>query len=73
MYTAGTRDYLCPVSTRALRTVSDYTESPDAPAPLEFLELVNELMEEHNLNFPENCEDTVLLYTNVVTLIELGM
>lgn len=41
---------------------------PDVPASFEFLEMVQELMEQHNLSIAQNCEEALLLYVDLVSL-----
>ena len=50
-----------------------YATTPDPPAPLEFLEMAQELMDYHNLNFPRNVEDAIKLYIELVAHIEAEM
>ena len=47
-----------------------YAEQLDAPASLSFLQIVNELMIEHALQFPGTVQDAMCLYAELVVLIE---
>ena len=46
-----------------------YAKEKPAPAPLEFLELVEILMEEENLHMPDNCYEALSLYMDLINLI----
>ena len=48
----------------------DYAEEPDPPASLEFLQAVNELMVHRGLLFPDSIRDAMLLYAELVSLLD---
>ncbi len=47
-----------------------YADSPDPPASLEFLLLVDALMTEHNLQFPQNVGEALDLYIDLINYLE---
>ena len=47
-----------------------YTEVPDPPVSLEFLQMVSDLMAQNNVEFPCTVKDAVELYVTLVELIE---
>ena len=67
---AGTRDYLCEVRGTDLSIAECYGDSPDPPASLEFLELVQILMQENNLLFPQTVKDAVDFYVQMIQYLE---
>jgi len=66
----GAVNCLCPANSRDLITSEEYSEEPDPPGSLPFLEAANELMIEHELQFPESIEDAVSVYAELVVLME---
>ena len=48
-------------NTHDLQISKRYAEEPDAPASLLFLQIVNELMIEHALQFPGTVQDAMCL------------
>jgi len=56
----GTTNCVCAVDHRDLAAAKHYTEIPDPPATLEFLEMVDTLMSEHALRFPSNVKEIKL-------------
>lgn len=69
----GTVNYLCPLRYTDLQVVNVFTEEPDPPASLLFLEAVNEIMTAHGLQFPVTIEEAVCLYCELVAFIEAKM
>ena len=67
---AGYRNCICPTNLRDLGAVQSYTEEPDPPASLEFLEAAHTLMTANNIIFPENIADAINVYISLVSLIE---
>ena len=57
----GAVNCLCPANSRDLIISEEYSEEPDPPGSLLFLEAANELMIEHELQFPESIEDAVYI------------
>ncbi len=53
-----------------MRVVNEFAEQPDTPCSLEFLELAQELMQDNNLTFPQNCKEALALYVDLVELIQ---
>ena len=56
---------------RDLTVAEQYTEEPDPPASLQFLEMVKELMNQNNLTFPKSVNEAVDLYVTLTTMIEM--
>ena len=59
-----TVNYLSPVSTRDLQVSDTYSEEPDHPASLTFLEAANAYIIEHNLVFPNSVQDAIYSMLN---------
>ncbi len=54
-----------------MRIAKQYADSPDPPASLEFLLLVDALMTEHNnLQFPQNMGEAQDLYIDLINYLE---
>ncbi len=70
LLTAGTQDFLCGVRAADVTSAKQYADIPDPPASLEFLELVQMLMEEHNVQFPRTVGDAMEFYVQMVQFIE---
>lgn len=69
----GTVSYLCGENRQDLHAAQQYAEVPDPPGSLAFLQMVNELMTEHSLHFPQTTEDAICLYAELVVLVEAEM
>ena len=69
----GTINYMSPVSTRDFQVSDTYSEEPDPPASLAFLEAANAYIIEHNLQFPNSVQDAILLYVELVAFFESNM
>ena len=72
-YTLGTQDYICATTARDLAVAEQYTEEPDPPASLEFLEMVKALMTQNALTFPTSVNEAIDLYVTLTTTIEMYM
>ena len=64
---------MSPVSTPDLQVSDMYSEEPDPPASLTFLETANAYIIEHNLQFPNSVQDAILLYVELVAFFESNM
>lgn len=62
--------YLCATNRQDLHATQRYEEVPDPPGSLPFLQMVNELMTEHQFHFPHTIEEAMCLYAELVVLIE---
>ena len=67
MFYTGVQDYLSPIDARDIAVVETYTEPP---APLEFLEVAEKVMEENSLEIPTNVEQAIDLYILLTSTIE---
>lgn len=63
-------DYMCQVNSRDITTGMDYTEEPDPPCSLEFLEMDHDMMNVHHFSFPDTISTALDLYVNVTTMLE---
>ena len=68
--TAGTRDYLCTVENRDILVAEEYTEEPDPPGSLEFLEVAQTIMDQEQLEMPSTVQEALNLYVVLTTTIE---
>ena len=59
----GTQNYL-------LTVCKEYSEAPDPPGTVEFLEMAQCLMSTHNLTFPKKTEEAVNLYVTMTTILD---
>ena len=64
------QNYLCGVSAPDLVTCEDYTESPDPPGTVEFLEMAKLLLSAHHLNFPKTLPEAINVYVTMTTVLE---
>ena len=64
LYT-GAEDYLQPFHSDDLQYASSHTAIPDPPVSLEFLEAVEIIMRENNLEFPVTVEDAFMFYLSI--------
>ena len=67
---AGTKDYSFPVDSRDVTVVMEYTEEPDPPGSLEFLELVSQIMNQYNLHMPSTVQEALDTFVVLTTVIE---
>ncbi len=67
---AGTHNYKCDVSPQEVQYIQQFTSSPHPPAPLEFLELAQEIMNEQSLTMPNNALQALDLYIELSTTIK---
>ena len=63
----GTKDYSYPVDPRDTSVAKEYTEEPDPPGSLEFLELALEIMTQHHLF---TVQEALELYVSLTTIIQ---
>ena len=56
---------------RSVSDIRSYSEEPDPPASLAFLEAANAYIIEHNLQFPNSVQDAILLYVELVAFLNL--
>lgn len=49
---------------------SDYSEQPDPPGSIEFLEMARDVMQAHNLSFPVSMDAAVEVYITLTTVLE---
>ena len=66
----GARDHLCVVDSGDLDYIEQYTTSPDPPAPVEFLELAEVIMEEENLHMPHTVGEALNLYIELLNVVD---
>ncbi len=66
----GTQEFLCGVRAADVTCAKQYADIPDPPDSLEFLELVQMLMEEHNVQFTRTVGDAMEFYVQMVQFIE---
>ena len=67
---SGSQNYLCDVSTSSIIECSRYSEEPDPPGSIEFLEMAQELMTLHNLIFPRSIQEAIDVYVTMTTVLE---
>ena len=60
---------MCTCDIRDIAFCKQYAKDKPAPVPLEFLDLVEILMEDENLHMPDNCYKALSLYMDLVQLI----
>ena len=53
-----------------LTACSEYSEPPDPPGSLEFLEMAKDLMHMHNLPFPTSVQEAIDLYVTMTAILE---
>ena len=66
---AGTKDYSYPLDPRDVCVVMAYTEEPDPPGSLEFLELASHVMHEHDLSMPNTVQEALEVFAVLTTII----
>ena len=66
----GSKDYSHVVNSRDMSTVKEYTEEPDPPACLEFLELALQIMDQHNLSMPNTVQQALDIYVTLTSIIQ---
>ena len=59
-----------PVDPRDTSVAKEYTEEPDPPGSLEFLELALEIMTQHHLFMPNTVQEALELYVSLTTIIQ---
>ena len=72
-FAAGVDDYLCVVNSRDIISAMEHVEEPDPPCSLEFLEMARDLMNAHNLSFPDTTSTALDLYIKMTTLLDNSM
>ena len=72
-YVTGAEDYLQPFNANDLQYASSYTISPGPPVSLEFLNAVEILMRENNLEFPQTIDAAFTFYLTLVDLFHAIM
>ena len=53
-----------------MSVAKEYTEEPDPPGSLEFLELALEIMTQHHLFMPNTVQEALELYVSLTTIIQ---
>ena len=68
----GAKDYLCEVDIRDTGVCWEYTEDPDPPASLEYLEAVKQFMENsgQSLALPHTIFAALDLYVDLITYFD---
>ena len=69
-YNIGTRSYICSVSPQDLQYIWQYTSTADPPAPLDFLDAAEVIMEEKSLHMPTNTSEALSLFIELVSALE---
>ena len=65
----GAVDHICPVDPGDIMYVEQFTSPSGSPMPLEFLELV-ELIMERGLHIPHTVREAVIFYVELVDALE---
>ena len=66
----GAVDQICPVDPGDIMYVEQFTSPSGSPVPLEFLELVELIMEERGLHIPPTVREAVIFYVELVDALE---
>lgn len=66
----GAVDQICPVDPGDIMYVEQFTSPSGSPVPLEFLELVELIMEERGLHIPHTVREAVIFYVELVDALE---
>ena len=66
----GSVDHICPVDPGDIMYVEQFTSPSGSPVPLEFLELVELIMEERGLHIPPTVREAVIFYVELVDALE---
>lgn len=69
-HSPGYQDYTCDVDEGDLAFCHQYAKNKPLPVCQEFMDLANILMSENQWDMPQNCEDALILYFNLVDSIE---
>lgn len=67
---SGTTDYLCGIDRGDITFVEQYTVAKPVPVPLEFIDLVEIIMQENNLTVPQTIVDALALYIELINSVE---
>ena len=70
VFNTGTKDYSYPMDSRDVSVVMEYTEVPDPPGSLEFLELASQIMSQYNLSMPNTVQEALEVFVLLITVIE---
>ena len=65
----GAVNCLCPANSRDLTISEEYSEEPNPPGSLPLLEAANEMMIEHELQFPESIYRGCSIYLYMLNLL----
>ena len=66
----GAVDHICPVDPGDIMYVEQFTSPSGSSVPLEFLELVELIMEERGLHIPHTVREAVIFYVELVDALE---
>ena len=58
------------MDSRDASVVIEYTEEPDPPGSLRFLELASQIMSQYNLSMPTTVQEALKVFVVVTTVIE---
>ena len=67
---SGTTNYLFGVDWGDITFVEQYTVAKPVPVPLEFIDLVEIIMQENNLTVPQTIVDALALYIELINSVE---
>lgn len=74
LFHIGVQDYICCISNRDVNVCLEYTEDPDPPASLDFLELAKNFMENSseyaNLSLPTTIAAALNLYVDLTVYFD---